>query len=47
MIKYPKEKGIKVMSKEKTKYQKYMNDLSEAKFKCPIGIKKHTAQRCV
>ena len=26
MIKYPKEKGMVVMSSEKTKYQKYIDD---------------------
>jgi len=35
------------MSNEKTKYQQYMEKLSEAKFKRPVGIKKHTAERCV
>ena len=35
------------MTSEETKYQKYINNLSETKFKRLIGIKKHTAQRCV
>ena len=46
MIKYPKRKGIFVMLSEKTKYQKYIEELSETKFKRLIGIKKHTAERC-
>jgi len=35
------------MSIERTKYQKYMDELSDTKFKRLIGIKKHTAERCV
>ena len=35
------------MTSEKTKYQKYMDELSDIKFKRLIGVKKHTAERCV
>ena len=35
------------MRNEKTKYQKYKDELSETKCKRLIGIKKHTAERCV
>ena len=34
------------MTNEETKYQKYMDELSDTKFKRLIGIKKHTAERC-
>jgi hypothetical protein len=38
---------IVVMKSEKTKYQQYMDELSDTKFKRLIGIKKHTAERFV
>jgi len=30
----------------KTKYQQYMEELNDTKFKRLVGIKKHTAERC-
>ena len=41
------ERGKAAMANEKTKYEKYMNELNDTKFKRLIGIKKHTAERCV
>lgn len=35
------------MKNEKTKFQQYMDELSDTKFKRLIGIKKHTAERFV
>ena len=35
------------MENKKTKYQQYMDGLSDVKFKRLIGIKKHTAERFV